>query len=74
MDNQIFVKIEDYDKVLNVVKVVKDKISNAQETIARISELKAEEDKEIEKWSNNLESVTAKMAEIERDLADTKQG
>lgn len=73
MDNQIFVKIEDYNEVLNVVKVVKEKISKAQETINTISELKAEEDKELEQWSNNLKSVTMKVDDIEKSITQTKQ-
>ena len=73
MDNQIFVKIEDYNEVLNVVKVVKEKISKAQETINTIAELKGEEDKELEQWSNNLKSVTMKVNDIEKSITQTKQ-
>ncbi|MBC8495457.1 hypothetical protein H8D36_04850 [archaeon] len=74
MDNQIFVKIDEYNEVLNIVKIVKEKIVRAKETIGKISELKAEEDKEIESWTKNLEGVTANVAEIEKTLSETKQG
>ncbi|MBU0471237.1 MAG: hypothetical protein KKF89_02485 [Nanoarchaeota archaeon] len=68
MDNQIFVKIEEYNEVLDIVKVIKEKIVRAQETISKISELKAEEDKELEIWSKNLETTTSNVAEIEKAL------
>ena len=74
MDNQIFVKIDDYNEVLDIVKVIKEKIAKAQGTIGKISELKTEENKELEQWTKNLESVTNNIAEIEKGFSETKQG
>ncbi|NQU98124.1 hypothetical protein HQ533_01540 [Candidatus Woesearchaeota archaeon] len=68
MDNQIFVKIEEYNEVLDIVKAVKEKIAKAQETITKISELKSEEDKELETWNKNLEAATNNVAEMEKTL------
>jgi len=72
MDNQIFVKIEDYNEVLNIVKIVKDKIAKAKETIVNINELKAMEDEEIKQWSANLDTVSKNIIGIEESISETK--
>ncbi|MFH1590002.1 MAG: hypothetical protein ABIB43_05530 [archaeon] len=68
MDNQIFVKIDEYNEVLNTVRIVKERITKAQKTIENINELKIEEDKEIDNWNKNLDLVTKSVAEIEETL------
>ncbi len=73
MDNQIFVKIEEYNKVLDIVKVVKEKIAKADEVIGKISNLKAEEDRQLEQWNKNLANVKEKVGDIEKELAQVKK-
>lgn len=73
MDNQIFVKIEEYNEVLEMVKLVKEKIQKAQTTIEEISALKTEEEQELDKWNKNLETVTNNVEEIEQALLQTKE-
>lgn len=73
MDNQIFVKIEEYNEVLEMVKLVKEKIQKAQTTIEDISALKVEEEQELDKWNKNLETVTNNVEEIEQALSQTKE-
>jgi len=68
VDNQIFVKIDEYNEVLNTVRIVKERITKAQKTIENINELKIEEDKEIDNWNKNLDLVTKSVAEIEETL------
>lgn len=73
MDNQIFVKIEEYNEVLEMVKLVKEKIQKAQTTIEEISALKTEEEQELDKWNKSLETVTNNVEEIEQALLQTKE-
>ncbi len=73
MDNQIFVKIEEYDQVLKTVNLVKDKIGKAEEIIGKITELKSQEEEELNNWSANLEIVKEKVSGIENELAQSKK-
>jgi len=72
MDNQIFVKIEEYEKVLEIVNLVKEKIGKAEETVGKISELKKQEDEELNLWNKNLETVKEKVKNIEKELGNVK--
>ncbi|MBU1202138.1 MAG: hypothetical protein KJ583_05760 [Nanoarchaeota archaeon] len=74
MNNQIFVKIEEYNKVLEIVKVVKEKIAKAEDIISKVSELKAQEDEELKLWNKNLETVKEKVKDIEKELSEVKNG
>ncbi|MBU0666137.1 MAG: hypothetical protein ABIC91_05080 [Nanoarchaeota archaeon] len=67
--NQIFVKIDEYKEILNIVGIVKNKITKAKETIDKINELKKQENEEIETWGSNLESVSKKVGVIEEALS-----
>jgi len=64
----VFVKVDEYEEVLNIVKMVRKKIDEAKETILKINELKNEEDHQMEIWQNNLAEVEKKIDFIEHSL------
>jgi hypothetical protein len=64
----VFVKIEDYKDVIDIMELVKNKISEANSLLEKIKELKAQEDAELELWNANLEDVERKIAYIDRTL------
>ena len=61
----VFVKIEEYKDVLDVMNLIKNKIAEAKETLAKLNDLKNEEDAELELWHTSLEEVERKV-----DFAD----
>jgi len=73
MDNQIFVKIEEYDEVLNIVKLIKEKLAKANETIGKISELKAQEEQEIQFWNKNIDEVSKNIEAIETTVKEKSE-
>lgn len=64
----VFVKIDDYKDVLDVVELLKAKIKEAKEIQEKINTLKNEEDVELEIWRNNLEEVERKVHYIDTTL------
>ena len=65
---QVFIKIDEYKKTLETVKVIKSKLEEAREILKRISELKIEEYNQLSKWDSSLEEVEKKMASINEAL------
>ena len=57
----VFVKIEQYKDVLDVVNMIKNKIEDAKKTLGKVNELKNEEDAELEMWHASLEEVERKI-------------
>ncbi|GEM_PF-1783867 len=65
---QVFIKIEEYNKILETVRLVKDKLNEARDILKRISELKIEEYNQLGKWDSNLEEIEEKIASVDEAL------
>ncbi|MBW3010665.1 hypothetical protein KY335_00165 [Candidatus Woesearchaeota archaeon] len=64
----IFVRIEEYRDVLDVINMIKNKLGEAKEAIRKINELKNEEDLELERWESGLEAIERKVQFIDKSL------
>ena len=64
----VFVKIDDYKDVLDVLDLIKDRLGEAKRTLADINELKNDEDSELELWSSTLNDIEKKLGDIDRTL------
>ncbi len=65
---QVFIKIEEYNKILETVRLVKDKLNEARDILKRISELKIEEYNQLGNWDSNLEEIEKKIASVDEAL------
>ena len=61
----VFVKINDYKEVLNVVDVMKQKLKETTQTLNIIKDLKADEDKELQEWEKNVTEISRRLAFID---------
>ena len=64
----VFVKIDDYKDVLDVVKLLKEKINEANSILDKINEVKSKEDAEIENWKHSIEEIKSKVSTIDKTL------
>jgi predicted nucleic acid-binding Zn-ribbon protein len=71
MKSSVFVRIDRYREVHDVISQVKSKVDEAQQVLKKVKELKTQEDDEISSWNDELESVERKVSEISEAL--TKQ-
>ncbi len=69
----VFVKIDEYDNVLELVKAIRKRIDEAKETLGRIHDLKNEEDHQLEMWQNSLAEVEKKVDFIDHSLSEPEQ-
>lgn len=68
----VYVKLEQYRELLEIVKVLANKISRAEETISRINDLKEKEDAEVVAWQENLDEVKKRVRSISTTLMDNE--
>jgi len=66
----VFIKIDEYDDVLNLLKNIRRKLEEAKDTLAKIHDLKNEEDHQIELWQNTLAEVEKKVDFINHSLSE----
>lgn len=61
----VFVKINDYKEVLDIVDVMKQKLKETHESLEKIKMLKAEEDRELQEWERNVSEIHKRLAFID---------
>lgn len=69
----VFVKVEEYDNVLGLLKTIKSKLDEAKATISKIGELKSEEDHQLEMWQSTLAEIEKKVEFIDQSLTEPEQ-
>ena len=69
MENaQVFVKIEEYKDVLDTISLIKEKIEDARSTLAKLNEVKSQEDSEISSWSEKIAELETKISDVDNKL------
>jgi len=65
---QVFIKIDEYNNILETITLVKEKLDEARNILKRISELKIEEYNQLGNWDSNLEEIEKKIASVDKAL------
>jgi len=58
----VFVKIDHYKELLDIMDFVKLKIQEAEREIEKLRSLRAKEDEEIDAWAEKLDDIKRKIA------------
>jgi|TARA_B100002003_G_scaffold250772_1_gene291475 hypothetical protein len=69
-DMPVFVKIEEYKDVLDVLELVKNKIVQAKDILGKINELKNEEDVELDQWRTSINDIERRVDELDETLLE----
>jgi len=69
-DMVVYVKLDDYNDIMDIVKLVKERLREARHLLSKLSELKKKEEAEIEGWASELDSVEEKLEVIDKTLAE----
>ena len=66
----VFVKIDEYKDVLDIIDLIKNKINEAKHLIDQVNEIKSQEDTEIEIWYNEILDVERKVEYMDKTLLE----
>ena len=66
----VFVKIDEYKDVLDVVELIKNKIAQARDILRKIDDLKKEEESELQTWESSIEEIERRVEDIEQTLLE----
>ena len=69
----VFVKIEDYKDILDILALTKEKLRQAHTLLEKIAELKKTEDTALENWNKDLDDVAQFVSEIDKTLLAPEQ-
>jgi chromosome segregation ATPase len=73
MDDQrapVFVKVDEYKSILDLLDTVRQRLSQAKELLARVNELKQQEDQQIESWARDIDDVEERLSSISKSLLE----
>ena len=67
-DMPLFVKIHAYKDVLDLVNSIKSKLDDARRTLSKVTDLKNEENAELELWQSTIEEIEQKVDGMDKAL------
>ena len=62
----IFVKVDEYKEMLEVLEMIKGKVSEIKQTLGNINSLRDQENAEVAMWSNTINDIEKKIDEIDK--------
>lgn len=68
----VYVRIDEYKEVLETVQSLKAKLEAAKQTLDQISQLKQEEDAEVESWKAGLADIEQKVEHLDQSLVEPR--
>ena len=64
----VFIKIDQYKNVLDIIEVLKAKVKEAKNQLSKVQQLKSQEDSELEEWSSELAEIEKRIEGIDSSL------
>ncbi|MBN1156474.1 hypothetical protein JXA85_02575 [Candidatus Woesearchaeota archaeon] len=64
-ESQFFVKINEFKEIFDIVNTIKAKLDEAHKSFEKIYGLKAEEEKFLEQWKQDIDEVERKIGFVE---------
>ena len=61
----VFVKVDDYKELVDVLDMIKGKIKEVRGTLNNINSLRNEEDAEIAMWNSTIDDIEKKIEDID---------
>ena len=62
----VFVKVDEYKEILDVVDMIKDKMDEIRKMLQKMSDLRNHEDAEVSMWSSKIEDIDKRIGDIDR--------
>ncbi|MCK5107299.1 MAG: hypothetical protein KAQ83_01090 [Nanoarchaeota archaeon] len=68
----VFIKIENYKEVIELIGLIKGKVSESKKYLDRIESLKREEDSKINDWKEVVKDIEDKIDFVNMTLMEPK--
>ena len=69
----VFVKVDEYKEILDVLDMVKGKMKEIKENLSSINTLRNEEDAELSACNNTIKDIEEKIENIDRMMFEPQQ-
>ncbi|MBI2102048.1 hypothetical protein HYT53_05560 [Candidatus Woesearchaeota archaeon] len=69
----VFVKVDEYKEILDVLDMAKAKIKEIRDTLGSINSLRNEEDAELAMWNSTINEIEKKIESIDKIMFEPEQ-
>ncbi len=69
MDQQVFVKVEKYKEISEMITEIRSKLNQAKEVVDKIEQIRTEEDTQVASWKEELASAESRIQSVEATLS-----
>ncbi len=66
----VFVRVEEYKAIRELMDNIHGRLMQAKALLARVNELKQQEDAQIENWSRDIEDVEERLSSVDKSLTE----
>lgn len=73
MNKPVFVKIDEYNEILNILDVIKGNLAETKQTIDSINQIKKQEDDIIDGWNKSFDQISQKVDGISKTLFEQNE-
>ena len=70
MKSSVFVRLDKYRELYDILNQVKSKLGDAQMLLKKVKEIKNQEDRELESWQIELTTVEQKLSDIYSSMTE----
>ncbi len=64
----VFIRVDKFEQALNTFAVAKEKVLELENMLKEIKKIKDQEEKELESWEIEIQSVKAQIEKVDRDI------
>jgi len=71
-DRPVYVKMEEYEKILKTIDLIKNKINNAESTLLSLEKFKEKEEIELGRWKEEINKIKENLILVEKRLSGSQ--
>lgn len=69
----VFIKVDEYKEILDVLDMIKGKVKEIRETLGSINALRNDEDAELAMWNSTINEIEKKIEGIDKLMFEPEQ-
>jgi len=66
----VFIKIEEYRQVVDLLAQLKDKVQQARELLQKLTNINNQENEQLANWSKDIDDVEQKVTEVDKAIVE----
>jgi prefoldin subunit 5 len=69
----VYVKVNEYKEILDIIELIKGKITEVRTTLEGIDSLRNDEDAEVTAWADAINEIEKKIEDIDRMMFEPEE-